>query len=149
MTRRLTLALTVVFLLGAGQLKDEAVPKEVQQLEGTWAVTSLTLNGQDVAKVADFNLKMILKGNQFTVKAGDKVLGQGTFEIDPNQKPKTMEQTATTGENKGKTSLGIYEVTGDTLKTCFNAAGKTSRPTTFESKAGTEHELAVYKREKR
>jgi uncharacterized protein (TIGR03067 family) len=129
-------------------LQDEAVKKELQQLDGTWVVTSLTIRGQNVAQIADANLKLILKDGRFTVKAGDKVLGEGTFKIDPSRKPKTMEQTSTTGEGKGKTSLGIYEIDGDTLRSCFNAAGKDTRPTEFGSKVGTELELAIYKREK-
>jgi uncharacterized protein (TIGR03067 family) len=148
MKRRMMLALAVSLLVGAGPLQEEPVKKDLQKLEGTWVVTSLTIGGKEVTKVADFNLKIIFKGDKFTAKAGDKVLGEGTFKIDPAQKLKTMEQTSSTGDNKGKTSLGIYEIDGATLKTCFNAAGKGDRPTEFASKAGTEHELAVYKRDK-
>jgi uncharacterized protein (TIGR03067 family) len=148
MKRRIPLALAVVLLLAANPLQDEAVQKELQQLEGTWLVTSLTIRGDEQPKVADFHLKLILKGGRFTVKSGDTVLGEGTFKIDPARKPKSMEQTSTTGGTKGQTTLGIYEIAGDTLKTCFATAGQANRPTEFASKAGTDHELAVYQREK-
>ena len=148
MKRRTMLAVTVSCLLGAGPVQDEASKKELQKLEGIWVLTSLTSGGKEVAKVANFNVRMVFKGERFTVKAGDKILGEGTFKIDPSQKPKAMEQTSATGPGKGKTSLGIYELDGDTLRTCFTPAGKTDRPKEFGSKAGTEHELATYKREK-
>ena len=49
-------------------------------------------------------------------------------------KPKMVDLTFTAGPEKGKTSLGIYEVDGDTWKICLGLAGK-GRPKEFTTKA--------------
>ena len=69
------------------------------------------------------------------------------IKIDPTKKPKTIEFTFTEGQLQGKTSLGIYELQGDTFKYCRAAPDK-PRPTEFSSKEGSEQTLVVYKREK-
>ena len=67
--------------------------------------------------------------------------------IDPSKKPKTIDYQMTDGFTKGKTQLGIYEVDGDTFKSCFGKPG-TERPTEFTSKPGDGRTLSVWKREK-
>jgi hypothetical protein len=52
------------------------------------------------------------------------------------------------GPNKGTVILGIYEISGDTLKVCFDPEGK-KRPTEFKTAAGSQTTLAVYKRVKK
>ena len=51
------------------------------------------------------------------------------------------------GPNKGKRQLGIYEVEGDTLRSCF-AAPDAERPRDFTSQPGDMRTSTVWKREK-
>ena len=51
------------------------------------------------------------------------------------------------GLNKGQTWLGIYELSGDTYRSCFATEGK-PRPTAFTSEPGSGNVLWVFKREK-
>ena len=46
--------------------------------------------------------------------------------------PDALKLEHTAGEAQGTTQLGIYELTGDNLKTCFGAAGR-DRPTRYAS----------------
>ncbi len=55
--------------------------------------------------------------------------------IDPSKKPKTIDYDVIDGPTKGKRHLGIYELDGDTFKSCFGAPGA-ERPTDFTSKPG-------------
>ena len=65
------------------------------------------------------------------------------------KKPKTQDFSQTSeGENKGKTTLGIYEIDGDTLKTCSAEPGK-DRPTEFSTNPGSGHFLRVFKKERK
>jgi hypothetical protein len=50
-----------------------------------------------------------------------------------------------TGEHKGMTSLGIYELDGSTLRVCLGEPGD-PRPTKFHG--GGTYTLEVFKREK-
>ena len=60
----------------------------------------------------------------------DPILGyrqtffKAKFTIDPTKKPKTIDYAMTEGFTKGKTQLGIYELDGDTFRSCFAPAGK-------------------------
>ena len=62
--------------------------------------------------------------------------------------PEAIDYVLLEGPNKGKTLLGIYELTGDTLKSCFAAPGK-DRPTDFATKAGDLRTLSAWKWDKR
>ena len=53
----------------------------------------------------------------------------------------------TDGPTKGKTQLGIYEVDGDTFRSCFASPGA-ERPTDFSSKPGEARTVSIWKREK-
>ena len=69
-----------------------------------------------------------MKNDTVTISLGDTVIAESASKIDPTQKPKTMDFTSTKGEDKGKTSLAIYEFDGDTLKICFADEGRKSGP---------------------
>ena len=73
---------------------------------------------------------------------------KGVVKIDPKKKPKWMDSTATTGSDKEKVSLGIYEIAGDDYKVCFAPPGK-ARPKAFSSAPGSGNIVQVWKREKR
>ena len=52
-----------------------------------------------------------------------------------------------TGPNKGKTFLAIYEIDGDTLRVCYDLAGK-NRPTEFSTSKERPFFLVIYRRAK-
>jgi uncharacterized protein (TIGR03067 family) len=147
--RRIVLSILAAgFLVAAAPAPDDAVKKEMARLEGTWSVKALTVDGKQVPEEDISKLKVVLKGDTYTLEADGKVAEEGTWTIDPTKKPKTIDTTPKTGDNKGKPSQGIYQLDGDTLKMCFGPTGKEDRPKEFESKEGTKYELGVYKREK-
>jgi uncharacterized protein (TIGR03067 family) len=134
----------------ADDTKEEAVMKDMKALSGMWTVVSAERDGK---KLTDEQLKGITLTYDGTgkasVKKGDQLLFDGTIRIDPTKKPKTQDATQTSaGENKGKTTLSIYEVDGDTLKICSAEPGK-DRPTEFSAKPGSGHFLREFKREKK
>ncbi|MBA3385268.1 MAG: hypothetical protein H0T95_01360 [Chthoniobacterales bacterium] len=54
-----------------------------------------------------------------------------------------------TGQDKGKTMFGIYEIVDDNQKrACWAPVGKT-RPTAFTSEKGSGHILQVWERVKK
>jgi uncharacterized protein (TIGR03067 family) len=65
-----------------------------------------------------------------------------TFKLDAAKKPRAIDMA-------DEMALpGVYEVTGDTLKMCYDASGKT-RPTKLASEEGTVMVFVVFKREKK
>ena len=120
-----------------------------KMLEGTWILVAAELGGQKLpdeglkdAAAGDAAGKLILTDGRYTFQND-----QGTYKLGPADKPKTMDINGTHGPNQGKTFLAIYELTGDSLRICYDLAGK-MRPSEFTTKAGTLQFLAFYKRAK-
>ena len=127
--------------------QDDAVKKELKKLEGSWATVSIEAAGQKVTDEDKIKTrKLSTKGDKYTLKVGDETV-QGTIEINPTKKPKTIAVKPESGTNKGKTLLGIYELDGDSLKICLALPGK-DRPAAFATAAENGQQLVVYKREK-
>jgi uncharacterized protein (TIGR03067 family) len=143
------LVVGVGLLVAAGDAKEEAVMKDPAALKGTWIVVSATREGNKLSDKQIKNVRFTIEENgQALVKNGEQILFEGTIKIDPTKKPKREDATQTSeGGNKGKTTLSIYEIEGDTLKICSVEPGK-DRPTEFSAKPGAGHFLRVFKREK-
>jgi uncharacterized protein (TIGR03067 family) len=148
MKARCLLLVAVGLLLAADDAKDE-VKKELDRFEGTWKWVSIDSEKEKVSADALKEIRLKLTDDKFVVTGDtpDKAFG-GTFKVDPTKKPKTIDVTFGDGPQKGKTTLGIYELEGDTYKVCVDPEGK-SRPTEFAIKPGSGYVLQVLKREKK
>jgi uncharacterized protein (TIGR03067 family) len=80
------------------------------------------------------------------VQAG-KVSARGTFDIDPNKKPRSLDLMFTEGGLAGKTVPAIYELKDGELWECFTIAGD-ARPTGFAADKDSKHLLFIYRRAK-
>jgi uncharacterized protein (TIGR03067 family) len=89
--------------------------------------------------------KIVLDGDRFTTIAMGNDYG-GTVELDTSNKPRTFDLLFTSGPHKGKKSLGIYELKGDTWKICLAFAGIERRPKTFATTVGSGFALEALKR---
>jgi uncharacterized protein (TIGR03067 family) len=143
-----TLVLTAFGGTGTGAGDQADVEKELKKFQGAWTFESLETGGK-MEPAADFKgMTLTFEGDKHTVKNGDEVIQVGTQKLDPSKSPKTIDVTMTAGPNKGAVMLGIYEISGDTLKVCFDLEGK-KRPTEFKSASGSQTFVAVHKRVKK
>jgi RNA polymerase sigma factor (sigma-70 family) len=124
--------------------KDE----DKKKLQGTWYTVSVQSHGMKVPeeRILAKDVRLVVKGDQWTLKEmqgdADK---EFTVRLDSGKKPKAINIVYQTGENKGKTSLGIYELDGNTLRVCLGEPGDPP-PTKFDG--GGTYTLEVFKREK-
>jgi len=126
--------------------KEEVVKKELKKFEGMWALTSAERNGEKAPAEAIKDFRLVIKGNKLAIRVGGPPL-KGTLTVDPSKKPRAYDATIAVDDRK-RTSVGIYEFDGDTLKICFTDKGA-ERPKEFSTKGGTEERplsLHVYKR---
>jgi uncharacterized protein (TIGR03067 family) len=130
-------------LLGGGKDADENVLKKIQ---GTWRFVSHEANGTRSPPEVVTKLKITFTGDKFSVTADGKVVQGGTQKFDATKTPAQVDAMVTDGEGKGSTMLGVYELKGDTLRVCFDPAGK-ERPTSVTAKNGQL--AAVLEREKK
>ena len=143
MKTMLTLILLSAGLVLTERGYAEAPAAELKKFTGTWQAVSVFRDGREVQEE---KVILTVKGEKYTLQTGKETV-EGTHKLDPTRKPKTIDAVRTAGPDKGKTLLGIYELTNDTFKICVAAPGK-DRPTEFASKPGSGTRLMVFKRQK-
>jgi uncharacterized protein (TIGR03067 family) len=148
MKKILTTFFTVAFAVVSFAADDkQAIAKDMAQLQGDWSMVSGTTDGFPIPPQMVSNSKRVCKGDELTVIVGGQLIMKAKIALDASKKPKTMDYDVTAGPNKGKKLSGIYELDGDTFKSCFAAPGA-ERPTDFTSKSGEKQTLTVWKRNK-
>ena len=121
-------------------------PHDTKAVQGNWSPVKAELGG---AAMSDAVLKTISlklgEGTYDVSVAGNP--DKGTYKVDSSTTPMSMDITGTEGPNKGRTFPAIYEISGDTLRICYDLSGE-KRPTEFKSTAGTKLYLVSYQRVK-
>jgi uncharacterized protein (TIGR03067 family) len=141
------LVLTASSATGARADDKADVEKELKKFEGTWTFESVEAGGKEVPAAQFIGITVTFQGDKYAVKKGHEVIEAATQKVDPSKSPKTLDVAVTEGPNKGAVILGIYEISGDTLKVCFDPEGK-KRPMQFRTTSGSQT-LVVHKRVKR
>lgn len=126
--------------LTAGLAADEK-SDEAKKLEGTWLVTSATMDGKARDEMKDGQIT--IAGDKLTIKPKGGKEMKHTFKVDPSKKPKTMDLKLVENVPNAAPGLVIYELDGDTLKLVIGPPDK--RPTEFTDKG---HPLITLKRKK-
>jgi uncharacterized protein (TIGR03067 family) len=123
---------------------DASTQEEMARLEGTWQLVSSEADGKKLPDEQAKQIRVVIQGGKHTVYFGEKAIAEGVpFKIDPGKRPKQVEDTLP----DGRKVRGIYELDGDTLRSCVAAPDK-ERPTEFTGKAGSGLTLRVFKRVK-
>jgi uncharacterized protein (TIGR03067 family) len=136
--RRMTLLPLVLCLIAADDAK-----KELERFQGDWVATRYVIDGKSVETEA---ITLSVKGDESTYTRGDSA-SKGTYRPNPAKDPKELDIVVTSGPDKGKTYLAIYEFAGEELRICLTRTGK-ERPTKFTSAKGTDVTLEVWQRKK-
>lgn len=140
-----------VFALCAGlQAQEKKKRDDKARLQGTWQTVKGEEGGEDSPDAREH--KMVFKGGRFSLVKDGEVMLEGTYRLDPTQKPKQIDLTITGGkaadDMKDKTALGIYDLKKDELRWCVCRPGDNERPREF-STTGTKFLMAVLKREEK
>ena len=96
---------------------------EIEKLQGTWNVVSLEVEGSKMSPAAFDGSKIVVAGSRFTTIAMGAEYG-GTLRVDASTTPRSLDLVFTSGPEKGNTSLGIYELDGDTWRICLTIGAK-------------------------
>jgi uncharacterized protein (TIGR03067 family) len=133
-------------LMAADSPKDDAVKNDRKLMKGTWTVKMYEVDGNKLTEDDTKNMRLILDGDNYTLKNEDTPISKGTTKIDPNKKPKTIDITPTEGDNQGQVMKGIYEIKEGEQKVCWGPPDK-DRPTKFSSEGG--YNLVIFTKAKK
>ena len=141
--------LVAVVLVAAEAPKEDAAKKDLKKMEGTWMLIGHVHEGKTTTEKENkqARVKLIIKGDKYSIYFGDKERGKGTIRLDPAKKPKEIDLVLAGKEFKGQVMLGIYELKNDVLKVCNAFPGK-ARPEEFSAKKGSRRYFITYKRVK-
>ena len=90
----------------------------------------------------------LIKDNQVTARKGDKEISTAEISVEPGKPFGKVTIQMKSGDNKGKTWVGVYEVDGDSLKWCGCWNGENDLPAAFGTKKGDKYFLREMKRQK-
>ena len=138
MTARLLLLLPIVLMQAAGD-----GDKDAKQFQGTWTMVSAEKAGKKLPEELLKQSKVVFKDDTMTILGGPKE-EKAKFKLDASKTPRTIDVTP---PDRDKPALGIYELTGDTLKMCWRKPGG-ERPTEFKADEASDAVMFVLKREK-
>lgn len=138
--------LIAVTILIAADAQDDAAKKDLDKFQGNWQLISMERDGKKTPQEDAKKITLTIQGNKFVLRRDAVVISEVTMTLDTSKKPKEIDETITTGPNKGKVFSAIYEIDDEHHKICFAATGK-ERPTAFSSSSGQI--LQVWKREKK
>jgi uncharacterized protein (TIGR03067 family) len=124
----------VVALLAADWPREDGLARDMDKLQGTWTIRVVETSGKIVEGDRSPNApgELMLNGNHYTLKLGE-LTNTGTFRLDPERSPKTVDVIPSEGPDKGRTFPGIYYIEAGIMRSCFNVGGG-KRPTSFTTK---------------
>jgi uncharacterized protein (TIGR03067 family) len=127
----------------------DAKEAELKKLEGSWKIVSIGRQGEALKDAGSATETWTVKGDQYTAKAGS-AMAKYRLNVDPNKRPRTIDQTLERPDGKLVPMYGIYELNGDNLKICLSFSGKEEeRPDSFTTPMNSNRIIYVLKREKK
>jgi uncharacterized protein (TIGR03067 family) len=114
------------------------------ELQGTWSLFSVEINGRPLPMDKIKDAKLMIHGEEYFFKLGDAHL-EMTHKVDTSKSPKTLDMTIIGGNTKGKTYHAIYELKGDFLKICRHIDPDRARPVEFATSPNSGLMITVWK----
>jgi len=117
--------------------------RDLDRLQGTWAVTAAERNGRTVPEEELEGDTVYFKKAEMTVVRKGMVRNVYKVKLDAAKDPRHIDLVGVTGLDEGKTLRGIYRLEGDRLTLC---AGLEDRPTEYKTRPGSTLRLTTLKR---
>ena len=122
-------------LVACGLAVAAPVPKEKDKpkkdgdaIQAVWRLETMEVNGMTLEAGAEMMRFAFADGKLKLTLLGKPKEQDATYKLDPTAAPKTID----IDEGKGRTSLGIYDLDGDTLRICLAEGKAPVRPTEFK-----------------
>lgn len=139
------LVLSSCLLTGCGAASVADPAEDARQLQGTWKLVSSTWNGEP--QMAD--MQWVVDHDHYTIRLdGKSHVDPHTFKLDATQKHIDVYHHEVPAGTYGGSLKGIYEITGDRLRVCYDLTGR-QYPKSFDARPGSRQILYQFERERR
>ncbi len=112
--------------------------------KGVWMVKEIHLGGRALRGPEVAPLRVEFTGAKLILHSGEESR-EAAYVLHETERPRQIDITPTTGPDMGKTFLGIYDFSGDSLRLCLRGR-ENFRPTEIASKPNSDLTLMVLQR---
>jgi uncharacterized protein (TIGR03067 family) len=145
---RILIASPLLFFSGLMYLHAGEKTSDLDRMQGTWLVASLTEKGKAAPADEIAMIEIVIEKDTFTTFEKGKVVVKYQLKFDATKSPKQIDLTYLVGDDKDKTELGIYTFDKDQLKICLEE-DKKERPTVFTGKETDSYSVIVLKKKEK
>ena len=137
-------ALLAVVLVGV----EARAADDLEAFQGTWKVVGGEANGQEIPDAELPDGTVTFAKDHFEAIVGDDTF-EGTFELDADRDPKTIDLAHEKGPHRGQAQYGIYKFEDEKLIICVAEPGKpeVERPTEFRTRQDDDEVLFEFERD--
>jgi len=127
---------------------ENKAKKDLEQMQGTWTMHALEINGKDEPpkRLQDTTLTIKKDDYRTTVKKKEQPSGF-RIKLDPSKDPKHIDMIQAQPDGSEKVYKGIYVIEKDTLKICRGINPEQERPNQFATWPDTGYFVVTWKKE--
>jgi uncharacterized protein (TIGR03067 family) len=140
-----TLALAMMFFASGLALALAGEPSDLDRMQGTWVVVSLTEKGKAVPADEAATLEFVIEKDVYSAYEKGKLVVKYQLKLDSTKTPKQIDFTYLVGDDKGKTEPGIYVFDKEQIKLVLDE-DKKGRPKVFDGKETESYSVLVLKK---
>ena len=134
-----------------GALSTYSPEEDAKKMQGSWQLTGATYNGQRMGEDAIGDTRLAISGDHYTMVHNGStesstfalgVAGRHTIRVFHHENPLASQGFY------GGTLTGIYELSGDRLRICFDLTGR-QYPKSFDTSQGSRRSINEFVRNTR
>ena len=126
---------------------EEKAKKDLQQMQGTWIMHALEINGKEVPPQQIQDTYLTVKRDVYQTKTKKKEHDGLRLKLDPSKNPKAVDMIKTAPGGAEEVIKGIYLIEKDTLKICRGLSPEHERPNQFATWPNTNAFVVTWKKE--
>ena len=140
----LLLVLGTVWLAGCGATQAADAADDARLWQGTWKMVHCTWNGEPQPG----DVQWIVQGDYYVIRLNQQThTDPYPFKLDTSNKHIDVNHHDTPKGTWGGKLKGIYEITGETLRVCYDLTGG-RYPKSFDAGAGSGQVVYEFRRER-
>lgn len=135
----------VLCLAIAQPSNDDKAKKDLEHMQGKWAMHALEINGKEVPPRQIAETFLDVKGDVYRTTVKSKEHPGLRIKLDASKEPRAIDMILTEGGAE-KVYKGIYTVEKDQFKICRGGSPEQERPAQFATWPDTNYFVVTWKR---